>query len=56
MFLGVWLVGNFVFGAGAQIFGLSEAPVAWVAHVGGFAVGLFAFPFFDRKSEARAAQ
>jgi membrane associated rhomboid family serine protease len=54
MFLGVWLIGNFVFGAGAQVFGLSEAPVAWVAHVGGFALGLFAFPLFDRKREAPA--
>jgi membrane associated rhomboid family serine protease len=54
MFLGVWFVGNFVFGAGAQIFGLSEAPVAWVAHVGGFALGLFAFPLFDRRHEAEA--
>jgi membrane associated rhomboid family serine protease len=55
MFLGVWLIGNFVFGAGAQIFGLSEAPVAWVAHVGGFALGLLAFPLFDRKREATAS-
>jgi membrane associated rhomboid family serine protease len=55
IFLGVWLIGNFVFGAGAQIFGLSEAPVAWVAHVGGFALGLFAFPVFDRKREAPAS-
>lgn len=52
MFLGVWLIGNFIFGAGAQTLGLSEAPVAWVAHVGGFALGLFAFPLFDRKRDA----
>jgi membrane associated rhomboid family serine protease len=54
MFLGVWLIGNFVFGAGAQIFGLSEAPVAWIAHVGGFAMGLFGFPLFDRKRQEEA--
>ena len=48
MFLGVWFVGNFIFGAGSQIFGLSEGPVAWIAHIGGFALGLAAFPLFDR--------
>jgi membrane associated rhomboid family serine protease len=48
MFLGVWFIGNFVFGAGSQIFGLSEGPVAWLAHVGGFGLGLLAFPLFDR--------
>jgi membrane associated rhomboid family serine protease len=39
---------NFVFGAGAQALGASDAPVAWVAHVGGFVAGLLAFPLFDR--------
>jgi membrane associated rhomboid family serine protease len=48
MFLGVWFVANFIFGAGAQTFGLSEGPVAWLAHVGGFVFGLVAFPLFDR--------
>jgi membrane associated rhomboid family serine protease len=47
IFLIIWLVTNFIFGAGAQKFGLSEAPVAWLAHMGGFAVGLFLFPLFD---------
>jgi membrane associated rhomboid family serine protease len=49
MFLVVWFIGNFVFGAGAQSLGLSEGPVAWLAHVGGFTLGLVAFPLFDRK-------
>ncbi len=48
IFLIIWLVTNFVFGAGAQNFGLSEAPVAWLAHLGGFALGFFLFPLFDR--------
>jgi membrane associated rhomboid family serine protease len=48
IFLIIWLVTNFIFGAGAQNFGLSEAPVAWLAHLGGFAVGFFLFPLFDR--------
>jgi membrane associated rhomboid family serine protease len=49
IFLIVWLATNFIFGAGAQTFGLSEAPVAWLAHIGGFAFGFFLFPFFDRR-------
>ncbi len=48
IFLGVWFVANFVFGAFAQSLGLSDMPVAWVAHVGGFAAGIFLFPLFDR--------
>jgi membrane associated rhomboid family serine protease len=47
-FLGVWLATNFIFGAGAQAFGLSDMPVAWVAHLGGFFAGLVLFPLFDR--------
>jgi membrane associated rhomboid family serine protease len=48
IFLGVWLMTNFIFGAGAQTFGLSDMPVAWVAHLGGFFAGLVLFPLFDR--------
>jgi membrane associated rhomboid family serine protease len=48
IFLGVWLVTNFLFGAGAQTFGFSDMPVAWVAHLGGFFSGLLLFPLFDR--------
>ena len=50
IFLLIWLATNFLFGAGAQSFGLSEAPVAWIAHVGGFAAGLLLFPLFDRRA------
>jgi membrane associated rhomboid family serine protease len=49
IFLIIWLATNFIFGAGAQTFGVSEAPVAWIAHMGGFAVGFFLFPLFDRR-------
>jgi membrane associated rhomboid family serine protease len=49
-FLAIWLVTNFIFGAGAQTFGVSEAPVAWLAHLGGFALGFFLFPLFDRRA------
>ena len=48
IFLGVWLATNFIFGAGAQTLGLSDMPVAWVAHLGGFCAGLVLFPLFDR--------
>jgi len=32
----------------AQSFGLSDMPVAWVAHIGGFVAGIVLFPLFDR--------
>jgi membrane associated rhomboid family serine protease len=54
-FLAVWFIANFIFGAGAQTFGLSEGPVAWLAHVGGFALGFLAFPLFDRRKSGRGA-
>ena len=48
IFLALWLATDFVFGAFAQPLGLSDMPVAWVAHLGGFAAGLILFPLFDR--------
>jgi len=47
IFIGVWMVTNFVFGAGAGALNSNEAPVAWVAHVGGFVAGLLLFGAFD---------
>jgi membrane associated rhomboid family serine protease len=52
IFLVIWLLTNFVFGAGAQTFGFSDMPVAWVAHLGGFFSGLVLFPLFDRPFRA----
>jgi membrane associated rhomboid family serine protease len=52
-FIAIWMATNFVFGAGAQTLGASDAPVAWIAHVGGFVAGLVAFPLFDRPPQAR---
>lgn len=46
-FLVVWFASNALFGAGSVSFGLSDQPVAWQAHVGGFLVGLFLFRWFD---------
>jgi len=55
IFIVVWMVTNFGFGVFAQTLGASEAPVAWVAHVGGFAAGLLLFSLFDRRARARRA-
>jgi membrane associated rhomboid family serine protease len=47
-FVGLWLLTNLLFGLGAQDLGLSDAPVAWVAHFGGFAFGFLALPLMER--------
>ena len=47
IFIGIWLATNVVFGAGARVLGASDAPVAWIAHIGGFVGGLALFPLFD---------
>jgi membrane associated rhomboid family serine protease len=52
IFLLIWLGTNFIFGAGALTLGLSDMPVAWVAHIGGFFAGLVLFPLFDRPFRA----
>lgn len=53
-FLLVWFVSNLVTGIGAVPLGLSEAPIAWQAHIGGFLLGLLGFPLFDAASIAAA--
>lgn len=47
MFLAIWFASNLVFGLAGQSMGLSAAPIAWEAHMGGFLVGLFGFDLFD---------
>ena len=47
-FIAIWMATNVIFGAGAQALGASDAPIAWIAHIGGFVAGLVAFPLFDR--------
>jgi membrane associated rhomboid family serine protease len=46
----IWLVMNFVTGASGMG---SSAPVAWIAHIGGFFAGLILFSLFDRRLGAR---
>jgi membrane associated rhomboid family serine protease len=46
-FLLIWLVVNFLFGFLSAPLGITEGPVAWEAHVGGFLVGLLGFRWFD---------
>jgi membrane associated rhomboid family serine protease len=46
IFLGVWFAANYVF-AFVQPIGVTDASVAWEAHIGGFLVGLALFPVID---------
>jgi membrane associated rhomboid family serine protease len=46
IFLGVWFAANYVF-AFVQPLGMTDASIAWEAHIGGFLVGLFIFPWLD---------
>jgi membrane associated rhomboid family serine protease len=46
IFLGVWFAANYVF-AFVQPVGVTDASIAWEAHIGGFLVGLVLFPFLD---------
>lgn len=47
-FLGAWFIANLLVGIAPQFAGFAGGPVAWQAHIGGFLVGLLAFPLFDR--------
>lgn len=46
IFLGVWFAANYVF-AFVQPVGVTDASIAWEAHIGGFLVGLALFPLID---------
>jgi membrane associated rhomboid family serine protease len=47
LFIVVWLGTNYLFAALAQPLGITDASIAWEAHVGGFLVGLVLFPWLD---------
>ncbi len=46
IFLGIWFAANYVF-AFVQPLGLTDASIAWEAHLGGFLAGLLLFPLLD---------
>lgn len=46
-FVLVWFALNLLSGLAAPRLGLVDSAIAWQAHVGGFLVGLFAFPVLD---------
>jgi len=46
IFLAVWFAANYVF-AFVQPLGVTDASIAWEAHIGGFLVGLLIFPLID---------
>lgn len=50
VFLLAWFFANLLFGLEPQLAGFPGATIAWQAHIGGFLVGLFAFPLFDPPS------
>jgi len=46
-FLAFWLALNVLFGVLSPTLGLSQGPVAWEAHMGGFVAGLLLFSLMD---------
>lgn len=46
-FLGFWFLANFLFGVFPATIGMTDASIAWQAHIGGFLAGLFGFKWFD---------
>ncbi len=47
LFVGIWFVMNFAFALLAGPLNITDATVAWEAHVGGFLTGLVLFGLFD---------
>lgn len=53
LFVAVWLVINYLSAAFAGPLGMTDASIAWEAHVGGFLAGLILFPFIDPVVDCR---
>ncbi len=51
-FIGFWFASNLLIGLGGQGLGMTNAPVAWEAHIGGFLVGILLAPLFDQRRKA----
>jgi membrane associated rhomboid family serine protease len=50
IFLAVWFAVNYLSAELAGPLGMTDASIAWEAHVGGFVVGLLLFPVLDPQS------
>jgi membrane associated rhomboid family serine protease len=48
LFLAIWFGTNLLFGLIATPLGITDASIAWEAHIGGFVVGLLLFPVIER--------
>jgi len=55
LFLGVWFGTNLIFGLLARRLGVTDASIAWEAHIGGFLVGLFLFPLLEPRPRGAGA-
>lgn len=53
IFFTVWMLANYIFGAGVIGPAGEEVSVAWQAHIGGFLVGLLLFSVFDPSRHRR---
>jgi membrane associated rhomboid family serine protease len=51
IFILIWIVTNYAFGAGSHFFGLTDQSIAWQAHMGGFLAGFVLFPLVDVASK-----
>lgn len=47
VFVALWFGLNILTGVVAQPLGVSEEPIAWMAHIGGFSAGFLLFGLFD---------
>lgn len=54
IFLGVWFGTNYISALLAQPLGITDASIAWEAHMGGFLAGLALFPLLDPLKPRRA--
>ncbi len=53
MFCGMLIISNLLFGA-VSVPGVEDgSSIAWQAHLGGFALGFFGFPLFDKRPRIR---
>jgi membrane associated rhomboid family serine protease len=52
LFLAIWFGTNLLFGLVATPLGVTDASIAWEAHIGGFVVGLLLFPLIARGNQS----